>query len=333
MNVLAQEDAQPSEEVAQLMAADPTTRHRIESWRLPNYAQACELLKQHEVYQSVAGLHLVDYAAIRAAYDIDTGLIPDDNKSFDIIALLLFVCAAALSVIPGTKSVALGLVRASEEIDWLGDTWINAAWQALEESDQYTSPSMEGTQAIITYQYNLSERGSRARMVSSLDQAIRAARQLGLDRLGSKEMDEQVWAGQSIYSEELADAEEIKQQRYTGWWAAKTLREHDCKAREFGRSQWVLLLSRDWAASRTMGTYSIHPHSFDSRPPKVYAQRYPFDSEVSLILCFCESYPDPDIFAERRSMAIHLGRSKGTSLLWRCLCKCYDSITKRQAEL
>jgi hypothetical protein len=275
MNVLAQEDAQASRQEED--GGDAKTRQQLESWRLPNYSQAMELLKQHKSQLSVAGLHLVDYVAVEAAFDVNTEAIRRDTK-YDVIALMLFLCASALSAMPATYSITIGLVCSSEEIVDLGDTWVNAAWTALDHSDQYTSPTMEGVQAIVTYQYNLADRGSRYRMVNSLDQGIRACRQLGLDRLGSYESDEQIWAKEASFHTEEALASD-SQQRFTGWWAAKTLKMRDWKAREFARCQWVLLMARDWAASRQLGSYSIHPGSFTTQPPKIYVHKSAFDTE------------------------------------------------------
>jgi hypothetical protein len=282
MNVLAEEDAQASRNT-DIPDVESSThaRQEMESWRLPTYVQAKELLNQHKAHLSLSGLHTVDYEAIQAAYDPITGVICKEIK-YDVIALLLFVCASALSVIPATYAIAIGLVRRSEDLEELGDTWLNAGRKALDESDQYTAPTLEGVQAIIVYQYNLYDRGSRYCVVNSLDQGIRVARQLGLDRLGSHDSDVQIWSreGDSILKE--------AQDRTTGWWAAKTLRLRDWKAREFGRCQWILLLSRDWAATRQMGTYSIHPNSFTTQPPKVYLQKPSCSNEVSRISVFHE---------------------------------------------
>lgn len=275
MNVLADEDAHISHNIDTADVAFSTqTRQQIESWRLPTYLQAKELLKQHKAHLSLAGLHTVDYEVIRNAYDPLTGLICKDIK-YDVIALLLFVCASALSVIPATYSIAIGLARKSEGLEELGDTWFNAGWKALDESDQYTTPTLEGVQAINVYQFNLYHRGSRYAVVNSLDQGIRTARQLGLDRLGSHDLDEEIWAneGDMVYT--------AAQDKMTGWWAAKTLKLRNWKAREFARCQWILLLTRDWSATRQTGTYSIHPDSFTTQPPKVYLQKSLFSNEVS----------------------------------------------------
>lgn len=106
--------------------------------------------------------------------------------------------------------------------------------------------------------------GESFRIFQTIDLAIRASRRLGLDRLGSMEEDEAKWA-----LEEQQHSAPTLAYHSCGEWAVETLRSRDIQARELGRSQWWMLTSRDWTGTRQHGSYSIHPQSFNTQPPRL----------------------------------------------------------------
>lgn len=108
-------------------------------------------------------------------------------------------------------------------------------------------------------------------MIRSMDLAIRAARRLGIDRLGSAQDDERAWRNTSSSQTQNYHRDETLPHHSYGDWAAATFARRDARAREIARSHWWMLVSRDWGATRQMGSYLIYPSSFTTCAPQVYA--------------------------------------------------------------
>ena len=76
----------------------------------------------------------------------------------DVYALLLVVCASMVILLPPTYSITLGLLSKSEELGLLMDAWETEAFDALDELDMFSKPSLIGVQVMALYQLNLSHR-------------------------------------------------------------------------------------------------------------------------------------------------------------------------------
>lgn len=76
----------------------------------------------------------------------------------DVYALLLVVCASMVILLPPTYSITLGLLSKSEELGLLMDVWETEAFDALDELDMFSKPSLIGVQVMALYQLNLSHR-------------------------------------------------------------------------------------------------------------------------------------------------------------------------------
>lgn len=238
--------------------------------------QARHLIDVFHRHVSFGGLLLIDYSALYACCPLDSDAIARSRGDGDVLALLLFVCASSLHSLPPSLSISLGLASHFEETNDVASAWTYEALALLEACDVHMHPTLAAVQALMVYQYNLVHRGRASLMVSQLDTVIRAARVLGLDRLGSLDDDERIWRGADARSHLVDDEERRGAQlpsHASADWAAQTLRRRDMWAREIGRSLWCLLVNRDWAASRQMGSYLIHPGSFTTAPPRMRAKR------------------------------------------------------------
>lgn len=106
--------------------------------------------------------------------------------------------------------------------------------------------------------------------IQRLDELIRAARKLGLDRLGSAQDDEEVWC-RTDASQRVANPSSNLPVGVSGHWAADTLVKRDKTMRNLGRALWTSIVAKDWAAARVCGTCMIYPHTFTTTQPTPYS--------------------------------------------------------------
>lgn len=100
--------------------------------------------------------------------------------------------------------------------------------------------------------------------------AIRAAKCIGYDRIPPAEDDRETYSDQEAASESEQRQEEEMNENYSpNSGSRRSL--GDVQIREISRSQWWILMLRDWSATREMGNYLVHPSSFTTNPPIFYA--------------------------------------------------------------
>lgn len=76
----------------------------------------------------------------------------------DVYAMIMLICSSALILLPPTFSITLGIISKSEEIAPLLDRYEAKAFEALDQQDMFSHPTLVGLQALSLYQINLSPR-------------------------------------------------------------------------------------------------------------------------------------------------------------------------------
>lgn len=294
---------------------------------LLTFAQATELF---HLYKSLSNrLLMIETSEVKAALEEGMASLPPAGggniaemreRVPDTYALLLVICASALSKMPSTYAITMGLVGRCESIPSLMQDLFRTAMQVI---DSMPAPTFISIQARNLFQHNLTPALSAKSHLKILDRLIREARSLGLDRLGSPADDEALWRKrdeerdlQREHHEEVLHGQRTVNPGNEVLWAADTFRRRDRRARNLGRAHWMFLRAKDWVTSRIVGCYMVPDKSYTTSLPMPYTDRSEdLITEVRPMTLI--DLLSPFMLADLRICIFLCRRTKKSSCYWR----------------
>lgn len=205
----------------------------------------------------------------------------------DLFGLLMTVCATTMILLPPTYSITMGILTRYDQLHLFLSRLVTMADEAL---DSLSAPTLLSIQAGTLYLQTLAQRSSAKVHIDKLDRCLRAARRIGMDRLGSPKDDEAIWRKMDEEGEccrlqgrdgnhtphfaaEASNACPCNANSTSSMtlWAAETLRRRDRRQRNMGRIHWSFLVAKDWIAARLAGCYTVHPSSYTTTIPCNYS--------------------------------------------------------------
>lgn len=109
-----------------------------------------------------------------------------------------------------------------------------------------------------------------------------------MDRLGSAQDDERIWAEEDMNNATASTPSTIPA-TVGGFWAADTLQKREKNLRSNGRILWSFAIAKDWVTSRLSGSCMIHPSSFNTTSPTPYSHGGSITEEDSVVWSFSMS--------------------------------------------
>jgi hypothetical protein len=209
-----------------------------------------------------------------------TDLSDIKQRQPDVYALILIVCASTALLLPTSYTITMGLLTRYQDLHTLVAELDGEAERTLRT---ISVPTLASVQCGTLYLHNLAQRANAQTHVEWIDRTIRAARRMGLDRLGSPQEDEAIWRKRDLDDGHgphacTSNARSCSyglcletQGSSMTTFAADTLRKRDRRARNMGRVHWRFLAAKDWVAARLSGCYTVHPASFTSSLPTPYS--------------------------------------------------------------
>ena len=185
-----------------------------------------------------------------------------DPRCQDGASLILLIFTAAVSFLPFTFSITRGLIRNHSDMQKLLESWIHDALSPINQYKMALEPTFQGVYTLIIFHLHLASGLASNTIVHTSDLLVRAARGLGLDRLGSAEDDERLWRQMDL---EAAPLVNVQAYSSSAQWAADSFRRRDRKARAFARCLWYQCVFLDWARPSVLGSYMIHPGTYTTR--------------------------------------------------------------------
>lgn len=183
--------------------------------------------------------------------------LPHPRLTF--LAYVFFALGSIAELLPSSYLISYNIVRSSEGVALTLHDWQEAAIGCIDAAELAANPSLEGVQAALVAVIALAHRFRHKDLLRLLDSATRAARRLGLDRLGS--------ADPSVGSGPRPDLTvEPSKRTLQHWWIDPEV-EMSAANLEIGRAVWSGILIADWNHCGLNGSYNIHPHSYTTRPP------------------------------------------------------------------
>jgi hypothetical protein len=188
--------------------------------------------------------------------------LPHPRLTF--LAYVFFALGSIAELLPSSYLISYNIVRSSEQVAHTLHDWQEAAIGCIDAAELAANPSLEGVQAALVAVIALAHRFRHKDLLRLLDSATRAARRLGLDRLGSADPS----AGAGPRPDLTVEPSKRTLQH---WWIDPQV-EMSAANLEIGRAVWSGILIADWNHCGLNGSYNIHPHSYTTRPPIAPAQ-------------------------------------------------------------
>lgn len=186
--------------------------------------------------------------------------LPHPRLTF--LAYCLFALGSIAELLPPTYLITQGIVRTVDQVSQTLHDWQETAIGCIDAAELAANPSLEGVQAALVAVIALAHRFRHKDLIRLLDTATRAARRLGLDRLGSS--DQNIRSGPN-------PSMKIERRTLQHWWVDPEV-EMSSANLEIGRAVWSGLLMADWSHCGLNGSYNIHPLSYTTCPPIAPAQ-------------------------------------------------------------
>ncbi len=187
------------------------------------------------------------------------------HPRYTFLAYVLFALSSIAELLPPEYLVNYyDETRRSDRISVSVQEWQEAAIGCIDAAEIAANPSLEGIQASLVAIITLAHRFRHKDLLRFLDSATRAARRLGLDRLGSA--DASVCPGPHP-SMKI----ELSKRTLQHWWLDPEEGMSSANL-EIGRAVWSGILMADWNHCGLNGSYNIYPGSYTTRPPIAPAQ-------------------------------------------------------------
>jgi hypothetical protein len=220
------------------------TRHLTQRFlELPHHIYYC--IDVNEFVTSLDGIYSIIAAHQTSRNDSRYPTPPRSTSSppsrpilcpvpLDELTRLLFVLTASAQQVAPSYHLALGTVLSADLVQPKIALWLEDALACFDTCHQQQTMSFAVLQAASIFIVWLGDCTPGYRYTTILDASMRAAIQLGLDRLASSTWDQQFITTKLPL---------MKQQKNTRdhIWAAKLLLQGDTKTRELGRSVWFAL--------------------------------------------------------------------------------------------
>ncbi|KDN39836.1 hypothetical protein K437DRAFT_275893 [Tilletiaria anomala UBC 951] len=188
--------------------------------------------------------------------------LPHPRLTF--LAYVLFALGSIAELLPSSYLISHNIIRSSDQVSQMLHDWQEAAIGCIDAAELAANPSLEGVQATLVAVIALAHRFRHKDLLRLLDSSTRAARRLGLDRLGS--------ADSSISPGPSPDLQiDPAKRTLQHWWIDPEI-EMSSANLEIGRAVWSGILMADWNHCGLNGSYNIDPHSYTSRPPMAPAR-------------------------------------------------------------
>ncbi|SPO41434.1 uncharacterized protein PSFLO_06916 [Pseudozyma flocculosa] len=222
---------------------------------------------------------------------------PDDLASMqqqpDYLALFVSMLCLSIDLAPPTYALTNTSITRIKDRHRLIQGWHAIFLDAIERCDMLHSPTLPAVQALCIFQAHFAAKPFNEESLRLFDVLVRAARAMGIDRLGTHGRDVELWRRQdaaqprqaqpqqqgrrSVNDGEGRAARHAAVRRPTELrasihsyhssvcsWAVETFTSRNVAARNAGRAIWTVILACDWARTRFIGYYLIWPNSFST---------------------------------------------------------------------